>query len=69
MDLHRKYLGAINEGEKTFFIIDRKKVPILSLWQTSYYQGQCECAIGYEDNKIVGKQVTRAHQEMKKYQL
>lgn len=46
-----------------------KKVPILRLWQTSYFQGKCECAIGYEDNITIGKQVTRAQQEMKKYQL
>lgn len=69
MNLHCRYLGAINDGEKSYFIIHSKKVPILSLWQTSYFQGKCECAIGYEDNMTIGKQVTRAQQEMKKYQL
>ena len=69
MNLHGKYLGAIKEEGKDYFIIDSKKIPILSLWQTSYYQGQCEIAKGYDDNKIIGKQVTKALEEMKRYGL
>lgn len=68
-NLHGKYLGALTENEKNYFIINGKKVPILSLWQTSYYQGQCDVAKGYEDNRIIGKQVFRVIQEMDKYGL
>ena len=68
-NLHGKYLGAVTENNKDYFIINDKKVPILSLWQTSYYQGKCSVAKGYEDNRIIGKQVTRALQEMKRYNL
>lgn len=69
MNLHGKYLGAIKENHKDYFVIKNKKIPILSLWQTSYYQGKGEVAIGYEDNRIVGKQVSKALEEMKKYGL
>lgn len=68
-NLHGKYLGAITENGKDFFMINGKKVPILSLWQTSYYQGRCDVAKGYEDNRIIGKQVSRTIQEMEKYGL
>ena len=68
-NLHGKYLGAITDGGRDYFIIDEKKVPILSLWQTSYYQGKCNVAKGYEDNRIIGKQVSRALQEMRRYDL
>ena len=68
-NLHGKYLGAITENGKDYFIINGKKVPILSLWQTSYYQGRCDAAKGYEDNLIIGKQVARAVQEMEKFGL
>ena len=69
MNLHGKYLGGIKENNKDYFVIKNKKVPILSLWQTSYYQGRCEVEIGYEDNKIIGKQVAKASDEMRKYGL
>lgn len=69
MNLHSEYLGAIKEDNKDYFIIKDKKVPVLSLWQTSYYQGKCKIALGYEDNKIIGKQVTRAMNEMRRYGL
>lgn len=68
-NLHRKYLGAITENDRDYFIINGKKVPILSLWQTSYYQGRCSVAKGYEDNRIIGKQVSRALQEMRRFNL
>ncbi len=67
MDLHGKYLGAIKDGDKDYFVIDGKSVPILSLWQTAYYQGRCGVAKGYEDNKIIGKQVAKVLDEMRKY--
>lgn len=68
-NLHGKYLGAIAENGKDFFMINGKKIPILSLWQTSYYQGRCDVAKGYEDNRIIGKQVFRTIREMEKYGL
>lgn len=68
-NLHGKYLGAITDGGREYFIIKEKKVPILSIWQTSYYQSKCSVAKGYEDNKIIGKQVSRVLHEMERYNL
>ena len=37
MNLHTDYLDAINEGGKCYFLINGKKVPILSLYQTCFF--------------------------------
>lgn len=67
MDLHGKYLGAVKEAGRSYFKLNNKEVPILSLWQTSYFQGQYDVAPGYEDNRIIGKQVARALEEMRRF--
>lgn len=36
MNLHEEFLGAISESDRSYFKLSGKKVPILSLWQTSY---------------------------------
>ena len=69
MDLHRTYLGAFSENERSYFNLFGKKVPILSLWQTSYYQGKTEPLAGYEDNRIIGKQAQRCISELKRFGL
>ena len=69
MDLHRTYLGAFSENGRSYFNLYRKKVPILSLWQTSYYQGKNEPLAGYEDNRIIGKQAQRCISELKRFGL
>lgn len=69
MNLHTQYLGAINDDGKSYFLIKGKTVPILSLWQTCYYQGKNEPLDGYEDNRIVGKQAARCVEELCKYKL
>lgn len=69
MNLHGKYLGGIKEDGRDYFVLNNKKLPILRLWQTSYYQGRCQTAKGYEDNRIIGKQVTKALEEMRRYGL
>ena len=69
MNLHTQYLGAINDDGKFYFLINGKTVPILSLWQTCYYQGKNEPLEGYEDNRIVGKQAARCMEELYKYGL
>ena len=67
LKLHEKYLGAITENGRYYFNLNGKAVPILSLWQTSYYQGKNEPLSGYEDNRTVGKQAARCVEELKKY--
>ncbi len=67
MRLHTMCLGAIESNGKCFFLIGGKKVPILSLWQPCYYQGKCEPAEGYTDNRTIGKQAARCLAEMERF--
>ena len=69
MGIHTDYLGAIDEGGKCFFFMNNRKIPILSLYQTSYYQGKGEVAYGYEDDRVIGKQVSRCLSEMKRFDM
>lgn len=66
-NLHGKYLGAESVDGKYYFDLEGKKVPILSLWQTSVYTGRNEPLAGYEDNRIIGKQAARCADEMKRF--
>lgn len=68
MELYSKYLAAEREEDKRYFIINNKKVPILRMWHTSYYQGKIEPLLGYA-NKIIGKLCAKCLEELKKYQL
>ena len=69
MDLHKLFLGSVSEKGRGYFNLNGKKVPILSLWQTSYYQGKNEPLAGYEDNRIIGKQAERCISELKRFEL
>lgn len=69
MNLHEEFLGAISESDRSYFKLSGKKVPILSLWQTSYYQGRNKPLNGYEDNRIIGKQAARCIEELKRFGL
>ena len=69
MNLHEEFLGAISENDRNYFVLSGKKVPILSLWQTSYYQGRNKPLNGYEDNRIIGKQAARCVEELKRFGL
>ena len=69
MGIHTDYLGAVDESGKCFFFINDRKIPILSLYQTSYYQGRGEVAAGYEDDRVIGKQVSRCLSEMKRLDM
>ena len=69
MDLHCRFLGAFSENGRCWFELSGKKVPILSLWQTSYYQGRSKSLVGYEDNQIFGKQAARCVEELKRFGL
>ena len=40
IDLHIKYLGAKQIGDKIYFLIDDKQIPILRMWHTSYFRGK-----------------------------
>lgn len=68
MELHSKYLGAEKFGKKRFFNISGKKVPILRMWHTSYYQGRIDPLHGYS-NRIIGKLCAKCLEEMKMYNL
>ena len=45
-----------------------KKIPILRMWHTSFYQGKIEPLQGYS-NKIIGKLCAKCREEMKQYNL
>ena len=67
MGLHKLFLGAFSSNGNCYFDLNGKKVPILSLWQTSYYQGKNEPLAGYEDNRTIGKQAERCINELKRF--
>ena len=69
MGLHKSFLGAFSSNDNCYFDLNGKKVPILSLWQTSYYQGKNEPLAGYEDNRTIGKQAERCVNELKRFGL
>ena len=69
MGFHKSFLGAFSVDGKSYFDLNGKKVPILSLWQTSYYQGKNESLAGYEDNRTIGKQAERCISELKRFGL
>jgi NAD(P)-dependent dehydrogenase (short-subunit alcohol dehydrogenase family) len=57
------------DGDRYFFDLEGKQVPILRLYQTCYYQGQNEPLPGYEDNLIIGKQAAKCVEELKRFGL
>lgn len=67
LDFHRKYLGATGSAGKSYFELNGKRVPILSLYQTSVYQSRKAPLPGYEDNKTIGKQAAMCAEELKKF--
>ena len=67
LDFHRKYLGATGSARKSYFELNGKQVPILSLYQTSVYQSRKAPLPGYEDNKTIGKQAAMCAEELKKF--
>ena len=69
MGLHKSFLGAFSSNDNCYFDLNGKKVPILSLWQTSYYQGKNEPLAGYEDNRTIGKQAEKCVNELKRFGL
>ena len=69
MGLHKSFLVAFSSNGNCYFDLKGKKVPILSLWQTSYYQGKNEPLAGYEDNRTIGKQAERCVNELKRFGL
>jgi hypothetical protein len=68
MQLHSLFLGAESKGGgKYFFNLKGKLVPILRLYQTSYYQGQNEPLPGYNENRIIGKQAAKCAEELERF--
>lgn len=68
MELPAKYLGAIRSGDKRYFVIGRKEIPILRMWHTSFYQGKIDPLPGYS-NRIIGKLCAKCKEEMNRYEL
>lgn len=68
MDLHINFLSAKQIGDKIYFLIDDKQIPILRMWHTAYYQGKIEPLQGYTDRRI-GKLCAKCREEMKRYNL
>ena len=69
MRLHSKYLGALEENGRAYFDINKKMVPILRLWQTSFRYAKNEPLPGYEDNLLVGKHAAKCMEEMQRFGL
>lgn len=67
-DLHIKYLDAKKVGDKVYFFINDKKIPILRMWHTSFYQGKIEPLQGYS-NRIIGKLCAKCKEEMERYNI
>lgn len=68
INLHISYLGAKQIGGKIYFLINGKKIPILRMWHTSFYQGKIEPLPGYS-NRTIGKLCAKCREEMKRYHL
>lgn len=61
-------LDAVVDSKKQYFIINNKRVPILRMWQTSYYQAKKSPIPGYQ-NKTIGKLCAKLLEEMIKFDL
>lgn len=58
-------LDAKSNGNAKWFDISGRKIPIVPMWQTSYYQSRINPLEGY-DNKTVGKLCAKAVEEYEK---
>ena len=61
-------LDAIIKGDKKYFVINGKEVPILKMWQTSYYQARIEPLPNYS-NRTIGKLCAKLKEEMDRFGL
>lgn len=67
--LASEYLGAEGDKEGKYVLpMGEKKIPLLSIWHTSYFQGRINPADGYTD-KTLGKQVAKLLLELNKHGL
>lgn len=57
-------LGVVND----YFLIENKKIPVIKMWHTSYYQGKIKPLPGYK-NKVIGKLCAKLKQEMEYYEI
>lgn len=67
-NLHIKYLGAKQIADTIYFLINNKKIPILRMWHTSYFEGKIEPLQGYTD-RTMGKLCAKCREEMERYNL
>ena len=69
MNLHTKYLGAEQDIDgKVYLVIDRKKVPILRMWHTSFYRAKIKPMKIFE-NKTIGKLAAKMQEELERYEI
>ncbi len=61
-------LDAVNISSNKYFIVNNKRVPILKMWQTSYYQARISPLPNYR-NKTIGKLCARLEAELEKFGL
>lgn len=59
-------LGSIKKSTNKFFFINNRYVPIVKMWQTSYYQSKIQPLPGYK-NKTIGKLCAKAKLELSKF--
>ena len=65
MGLHIKYLGAFVENNHALVCLNEKRVPIIRMWHTSYYQAKITPLEGY-DNSTIGKLAAKLKVELDK---
>lgn len=67
--LASEYFGAEGDKDGKYVLpMEKKKIPLLPIWHTSYFQGRIKPADGYAD-KTLGKQVAKLLLELNKHGL
>lgn len=61
-------LGSISRGMNKYLLVNGKEIPILRMWQTSYYQAKIEPLPEYK-NRIIGKLCAKAKMEMERFHI
>ena len=61
-------LDAKSNGKGLYFEIDGQQIPIIRMWQTSYYRGRIPSLNGYT-NRTIGKLCAKLQQELGKFDL
>lgn len=69
-ELHSKYLGAIRQGDKRYFMVNGKKIPIMRMWHTAYRYGSRQITpLPEYGDSLVGSLCAKCLSEAKRYNL